>query len=75
MEARPDSDRVDSGAVGSSLQDLSNGCRGVVIGVRYRENGGWQQVYSKINQLLGSAGNRISDGGGWAMPETAEVAE
>ena len=28
-----------------------------------------------MNQLLGSAGNRISDGGGWAVPETAEAAE
>ena len=61
--------------LGQASRDLSNGCRGVVIGVQYRENGGWQQVYSVMNQLLGNVGNRISDGGGWAMPETAEVAE
>jgi hypothetical protein len=28
-----------------------------------------------MNQLLGSAGNRISDGGGWVVPETVEAAE
>ena len=28
-----------------------------------------------MNQLLGSAGNRISDGGSWAVPETIEAAE
>ena len=28
-----------------------------------------------MNQLLGSAGNRISDGGGWAVLETAEAEE
>ena len=28
-----------------------------------------------MNQLLGNVGNRISDGGGWAVPETAEAAE
>jgi hypothetical protein len=61
--------------LGQASRDLSNGCRGVVIGVRYRENDGWQQVYSVMNQLLGSAGNQISDSGGWTVPETAEAAE
>ena len=61
--------------LGLASLDLSNGCRGVVIGVRYRENGGWQQVYSVMNQLLGNVGNRISDGGGWAVQEIAEAAE
>ena len=28
-----------------------------------------------MNQLLGSAGNRIFYGGGWAVPEKAEAAE
>ena len=28
-----------------------------------------------MNELLGSTGNRISDGGGWVVPETAEAAE
>jgi hypothetical protein len=46
-----------------------------VIRVLQRENRGWQQVCSAMNQLLGSAGNRISDGGGWAVPETVEAAE
>ena len=61
--------------LGQASRDLSNGCRGVVIGVQYRENGGWQQVYSVMNQLLGNVGNRISDGGGCAVQEIAEAAE
>ena len=58
-----------------AFQDLSNGSGCVVIRVRWHENRGWQQVRSARNQLLSSIGNRISDGGGWAVPETAEAAE
>ena len=28
-----------------------------------------------MNQLLGNTGNRISDGGGWAVPKTAKAVE